>query len=344
MEYEPFYTEFNRKEVNVMIEKSPVRSNAGLRIHSSTKSGPALFFHTMWKYRFLTLMMIPALTVLLLNNYLPMFGVFISFKNINYIDGIWGSPWVGFDNFTYLFSSGSVWRIARNTVSYSLVFMVLNLALSVMIAVAINEIRSRWLAKSYQTFLLMPYFLSMVVVSYLVYAFLHPDKGFLNNTVIEWFGLDRVFWYSEKEYWPYILTLVNAWKGVGIGAVIYIAAIAGIDPEYYEAAVIDGASKWKQIIHITLPTIQPVIIIITILNMGHVFNSDFGLFYQVPLNSGALYPVTDTVDTYVYRSLKELNDIGMSSAAALVQSVLGFVLVLATNSTVRKLNKEQALF
>ncbi|MFB9276532.1 ABC transporter permease [Cohnella cellulosilytica] len=298
----------------------------------------------LWKYRYLTMMVAPPLVVLLLNNYLPMFGVFIAFKNINYIDGIWGSPWVGFDNFTFLFTSGSLWRITRNTVSYSLVFMAVNLLLSIGIAVAINEIRRRWLAKSYQTFLIMPYFLSTVVVSYLVYAFLNPDKGFLNHTIIEWLGEEKVYWYAEKGYWPYILTVVNAWRSVGIGAVIYIAAIAGIDPEYYEAAVIDGASKWRQIFHITLPTIQPVIIIITILNMGHVFNSDFGLFYQVPLNSGALYPVTDTVDTYVFRVLRELNDIGMSSAAALVQSVLGFAMVLMTNATVRKINKEQSLF
>ncbi|CAI6078627.1 putative multiple-sugar transport system permease YteP [Cohnella sp. JJ-181] len=297
-----------------------------------------------WKYRYLTLMIVPSLAVLVLNNYLPMFGVFIAFKDINYIDGIWRSPWVGFDNFEFLFTSGSIWRIARNTVSYSLVFMIVNLVLSVAIAVAINEIRNRLLAKSYQTFLIMPYFLSMVVVSYLVYGFLNPEKGFINHTIVEWLGNSHVFWYSETSYWPYILTIVSAWKGVGIGAVIYIAAIAGIDPEYYEAAVIDGASKWRQIFHITLPTIRPVIIIITILNMGHVFNSDFGLFYQVPMNSGALYPVTDTVDTYVYRALKELNDIGMSSAAALVQSVLGFALVLLTNASVRKIDKEQALF
>ncbi|OXS56708.1 sugar ABC transporter permease [Cohnella sp. CIP 111063] len=288
-------------------------------------------------------MMFPALLIVVLNNYLPMFGVFIAFKNINYTDGIWGSPWIGFKNFEFLFSSQSIWRITRNTVLYSLTFMVINLVLSVGIAVAISELRGRLLAKGYQTLIIMPYFLSMVVVSYLVYAFLNPDRGFV-NVLLETFGADRVFWYSETEYWPYILTLVNAWKGVGIGAVIYIAAIAGIDPEYYEAAVIDGASKWRQTIHITLPSIQPIIIIMTILSMGHVFNSDFGLFYQVPMDAGALYPVTDTVDTYVYRVLMELNDIGMSSAAALVQSVLGFILVLATNATVRKINREQALF
>jgi ABC-type polysaccharide transport system, permease component len=297
----------------------------------------------LWKYRVLTFMMFPALLIVVLNNYLPMFGVFIAFKNINYTDGIWGSPWIGFKNFEFLFSSQSIWRITRNTVLYSLTFMVVNLVLSVGIAVAISELRGRLLAKGYQTLIIMPYFLSMVVVSYLVYAFLNPDRGFV-NVLLETFGADRVFWYSETEYWPYILTLVNAWKGVGIGAVIYIAAIAGIDPEYYEAAVIDGASKWRQTIHITLPSIQPIIIIMTILSMGHVFNSDFGLFYQVPMDAGALYPVTDTVDTYVYRVLMELNDIGMSSAAALVQSVLGFILVLATNATVRKINREQALF
>lgn len=302
------------------------------------------FLRTMWKFRVLTLMMIPTGIVLILNNYLPMFGVFIAFKDINYIDGILGSPWAGFDNFSFLFSSGSLWRITRNTVSYSLVFMIFNLVLSVGIAVAINELRNRWLAKGYQTFLIMPNFLSMVVVSYLVYAFLHPTSGFINSSVLEWFGMDPIYWYSEREYWPYILTLVNAWKQVGIGAVIYIAAIAGIDPEYYEAAVIDGASKWKQIIHITLPTIQPVIIIITILSMGSIFNSDFGLFYQVPLDSGVLYPVTDTVDTYVYRVLTQMNDIGMSSAAALAQSVLGFIMVLMTNGAVRKINSDQALF
>jgi len=302
------------------------------------------FLKNLWKYRYLTLMTVPAAVVIVIHSYLPMFGLFIAFKNVNYIDGIWGSPWVGFDNFSFLFNSGSLWRITRNTVLYSLAFMSINLVLSVALALAVNELRNRFLAKFYQTFILMPYFLSMVVISYLVYAFLNPTQGFMNATVLERFGIDPVFWYSEKEYWPFILILVNAWQGVGMGAVIYIAAMAGIDPEYYEAAVLDGASKWRQIFHITLPTIQPVVIIMTILSMGSIFTADFGLFYQVPLDSGALYPTTDVVDTYVYRSLLELNDIGMSSAAAFMQSVLGFVMVLATNAVVRKINREQALF
>lgn len=298
----------------------------------------------LWKYRYLTLMMLPAIAILAVHSYLPMFGVFIAFKNVNYIDGIWGSPWAGFRNFEFLFNSGALWRITRNTIGYSLTFLVLNLVLAVAVAVALNELRGKFLGKAYQSFLLMPHFLSMVVVSYLVYAFLNPTQGFLNVTVLEWLGIDKIFWYSEKEYWPYILTIVNAWHGIGIGAVVYIAAIAGIDPEYYEAAVIDGASKWKQITRITLPTIQPVMIILTILQIGKIFNSDFGLFYQVTLDSGTLYPTTDVVDTYVYRSLLELNDIGMSSAAAFMQSVLGLMLVLGTNFIVRRINRDQALF
>jgi len=302
------------------------------------------FLHQMWKYRYLTMMLIPTTIVILVHSYLPMFGVFIAFKNINYIDGIFGSPWVGFKNFDFLFSSGSLIRITRNTILYSLVFMIVNTILSVGIAVAINELRKKWLAKGYQSFIILPNFLSMVVVSYLVYAFLHPGNGFINKSVLEWFGQDPIYWYTEKAFWPYILVIVNAWKAVGIGAVIYIAAIAGIDPEYYEAAVIDGASKWKQMLHITLPSIQPIIIILTILSMGSIFNADFGLFYQVPQDSGSLYPVTDVVDTYVYRALMKMNDIGMSSAASMVQAVVGFIMVILTNATVRKINKEQALF
>lgn len=301
-------------------------------------------WRNFWQFRHLTLMIVPAAIVLVLNNYLPMFGLFIAFKKINFVDGIWGSPWVGFDNFTFLFSNGSLWRIVRNTIAYSLTFMILNLILSVAIALALNELHSRLAVKSYQSFMIMPHFLSMVIVSYLVYAFLHPTHGFINSTILEGMGKEPVSWYMEKTYWPFILTIVNAWKGVGIGAVIYIAAIAGIDPEYYEAAVIDGASKWKQMMHITLPAIMPIIIIMTILNMGHIFNSDFGLFYQVPMDSGVLYPATDTVDTYVYRVLMQLNDIGMSSAAAMVQSVLGFIMVFLTNGAVRKINSDQALF
>jgi putative aldouronate transport system permease protein len=327
-----------------MLNNDPATHNRAIAAARTRASSRWNFLRTLLRHRVLTFMLLPGLIVLVLNNYLPIFGVFIAFKKINYIDGIWNSPWVGFDNFQFLVHSGSLWRITRNTVGYAFLFMAVNLALSLGVAVGINELRSKYVSKYSQTFILMPHFLSMVVVSYLVYAFLHPTYGFLNGTVLQWLHLDPVSWYTETKFWPFILVLVNAWKGVGIGAVIYIAAIAGVDPEYYEAAVIDGASKWRQILNVTLPAIRPVIIIMTILSMGHIFNSDFGLFYQVPQNSGVLYPVTDTVDTYVYRVMMQLNDIGMSSAAALAQSVLGFLMVLATNGAVRKIDKEQALF
>ncbi len=304
----------------------------------------ALKFTRFWKYRYLTLMLLPAALVLFLNNYLPMFGVFIAFKDINFVDGFLSSPWVGFEKFKFLFQSDVLWRITRNTMLYSLAFMAVNLTLSVLIAVAVNEVKGRIFPKLYQSFFILPNFLSIVVISYLVYAFLNQGQGFINASVLPWLGMEPIDWYTEPEYWPFILILVNAWKSVGIGAVIYIAAIAGIDSEYYEAAVIDGASKWDQIRSITLPTIKPVIIIITILQMGSIFNAEFGLFYLVPFNSGSLYATTDVVDTYVYRALITLNDIGMSSAAALVQSVVGFILVFLTNYTVRRINPENALF
>lgn len=298
---------------------------------------------TLWRYRALTLMAVPAIVVLVINSYLPMFGVFIAFKNIHYAKGIFGSPWVGLDNFGFLFKSQAAWIITRNTVLYSLTFMLVNLIFSVLIALSINELRSRFLPKLYQTVMILPHFLSMVVVSYIVYGFLDPANGLINS-IFKLFDWEAISWYTEPSYWPFLLTFINAWKGIGIGAVIYIAAIAGIDPEYYEAAVIDGASKWQQITRITIPMIRPVIIIITILSMGSIFYSDFGLFYQVTLNSGPLYPVTQTVDTYVYNSLMRLNNIGMASAAALYQSVVGFVMVIVTNWIVRRMNKEDALF
>jgi putative aldouronate transport system permease protein len=199
------------------------------------------------------------------------------------------------------------------------------------------------MAKIYQTGMFLPHFLSWVIVSYFVFSFLSVDKGVLNQ-FLTFIGVDPVFWYSEKEYWPYILVFVNLWKGVGYGSVIYLAAIVGIDKSYFEAAMIDGASKWQQIRKITIPMITPIIVIMFILAVGGIFRADFGLFYQVPRDTGALYPVTNVIDTFVYRGLKVTGNIGMSTAAGLYQAVVGFVLVIVTNFIVRKINKEQALF
>ncbi|WP_339279367.1 ABC transporter permease subunit [Paenibacillus sp. FSL W8-1187] len=322
----------------------PPSSDAAERLEGAArKESKARPWRRLLSYKTLYLMFLPGLLVLIVNNYLPIFGVFVAFKDINYIDGIFGSPWVGLRNFKFLFNNPDALRAVRNTVLYSITFMTLTTIGAIIVSLLFNELKNKLAAKFYQSFMILPYFLSMVVVSYLVLAFLSPQGGFL-NTVLESFGMEPIDWYTSTAHWPYILVIVTLWKNIGYSAVVYIAGIAGIDTEYYEAAVIDGASRWRQAWHITLPMIRPLIIILTLLSMSSIFVSDFGLFYQVPLNSGVLYDSTDVIDTFVYRALITLNDIGMSSAAALVQSVVGFILVLGSNALVRRISKEDALF
>jgi putative aldouronate transport system permease protein len=292
----------------------------------------------------LLIMMLPGLIYLLVNNYLPMFGLIIAFKDINYAKGILASDWIGFKNFEYLFSTRDAFVITRNTILYNGGFIILNTVLAIGVAIMLNEIKNELAKNFYQSVILLPFLISMVIVSYLGFAFLSEDVGYLNKTILPMLGLDGVSWYSEAKYWPYILTFINMWKGIGFLCVIYLAAIIGIDQEYYEAATLDGANKWQQIIHITLPSIMPVIIMMTLLAIGRIFYSDFGLFYQVPMNSGAIYDTTNVIDTYVYRGLMQLGDIGMSAAAGLYQSIVGFVLVLVSNYLVRRKSKDNALF
>lgn len=301
------------------------------------------------KYGVFYIMMAPGLLVLLMNNYLPMIGSLIAFKQIEYtsasfVQSFLDSKWVGWANFDYLFSTSDAWTITRNTLFYNAVFIILNLVIGVSLALLFNAMRNRRLAKFHQTTMFLPYFLSMVVISYLVYAFLNPEIGIINKVVLPWFGLDAIDWYTESKWWPYILPIVNTWKGIGYYAVIFLAAIIGIDNEYYEAATIDGASKWRQIHSITLPLIRPVIIILTFLQIGRIFYSDFGLFFQVTRNSGILYDTTLVIDTYVYQGFIVSGDIGMSSAAGLYQAVVGFALVLVSNLVIRRVSKDDALF
>ncbi|MCR2803823.1 ABC transporter permease [Paenibacillus soyae] len=292
----------------------------------------------------LYLMMIPGLLYLLINNYLPMFGLSIAFKNVNYAQGIWGSDWVGISNFEYLFRTTDAYIITRNTLLYNAVFIVLGLTIAIAIAILLNEIRSKMARGFYQSVILLPYLISMILVSYLVYALLSPQSGFMNKTILPMFGLDPISWYLESKYWPYILTIVHIWKGAGYSCIVFLAAIIGIDREYYEAAELDGATKWMQIRKITLPMITPIITMLALLGIGRIFYSDFGLFYQVPMNSGALYETTNVIDTYVFRGLLQIGDIGMSAAAGFYQSLVGFVLVLVSNYIVRRFDKDNALF
>jgi putative aldouronate transport system permease protein len=296
------------------------------------------------RHKALYMLMIPGILYLMLNNYIPMFGVIIAFKNYNYAKGILGSAWVGFDNFKYLFATSDALQITRNTLVYNAVFIIVNLFLSVSMALLLNEVKQNFAKRFYQSAVLLPFFLSAVIMAYLVYALLNPASGVVNMAILKPLGIEPISWYLEPKYWPFILVIANAWKYVGYGSIIYISAIAGLDPEYYEAATIDGAKKWQQIRYITLPLLIPVITIMTILSIGRIFYSDFGLFYQLPMQSGTLLPVTNVIDTYVYTSLTTLGDIGMSSASGLYQSVVGFILVLCSNLVVRKISPENALF
>ncbi|NOU62689.1 ABC transporter permease subunit [Paenibacillus sp. LMG 31461] len=289
-------------------------------------------------------MTLPGVLYLLINNYLPMFGVVIAFKNINFAKGIWGSDWVGFKNFEYLFKTSDAYIITRNTILYNVVFIILTTVFAIGLAIMLNEIKNRFLSRMFQSFILLPYLISTVIVGYLVLSFLDVESGFINTSILPMLGMNSIEWYAETKYWPYILTIVHTWKDAGYLCVIYLAAIIGIDQEYYEAATIDGANRWQQMWGVTLPLITPVITIMSLLAIGRIFYSDFGLFYQVPLNTGALMPVTNTIDTYVYRALMNLGDFGMASAAGLYQSLVGFILVMISNFIVKKVNSENALF
>ena len=306
------------------------------------------FLRDVYKNRVWLLMVLPGTIWFLIFSYLPMFGTVIAFKNFRYdpngfFASIQNSEWVGFDNFKFLFNTNDAWIITRNTVLYNLVFIVLGLVLAVFVAIVLSELANKRLAKIYQTGMLFPHFLSWVVVSYFVFTFLSVDRGLL-NTMLSWIGIDAISWYNEPKFWPAILILTSIWKGVGYGSIVYLAAIVAIDRNYYEAAMIDGASKWQQIKSITIPLITPLMVILTILNIGKIFSADFGLFYQVPRDSGPLYSVTNVIDTYVYRGLTTMGDISMSTAAGLYQSFVGFILVLLTNYLVQKIDKDYALF
>jgi putative aldouronate transport system permease protein len=287
---------------------------------------------------------VPGLLYLLINNYFPLAGLFIAFKNINYSKGIFGSDWVGLQNFEFLFKTSDAWIITRNTLAYNASFIVLSTIGSIAMAVLLNEVKNKFAQRLYQTVILIPVLISMVIVAYLAYAFLSPDTGFINNSILKQMGIPEVNWYDNANAWPGILTYVYLWKNLGQSCILYFAAILGIDKDYYEAADLDGASTWVKIRKITLPLIRPVVITMVLLAIGKIFYADFGLFYQVTMNSGSIYSTTNVIDTYVFRGLMQLGDIGMSSAAGFYQSVVGFVLVLLANFAVRKIDSENALF
>ncbi|MCI8977674.1 sugar ABC transporter permease [bacterium 1xD8-48] len=298
----------------------------------------------MKRYLPLYLMLVPGTVYLIINNYMPMAGLALAFKKINYSIGIFQSPWTGFSNFTYLFSTNDAFLFFRNTILYNLAFIFLGNFMGIFTAIALDCIKKKFFKRISQVVILIPYLLSTVIISYIVYAFLSGNNGFMNMTILPMLGLDKVNWYNEAKYWPFILTIVYLWMSFGYSSILYYSTLIGIDKSYYEAAVVDGAGTYAQIRHITLPALKTTIITMILLAVGRICYSDFGLFYQVPMNSGLLYSTTQTIDTYVYRGLLELNDIGRSTAAGFLQSVLGFICVFTANTVVSKLDKDSSLF
>lgn len=290
------------------------------------------------------LMMLPGALYLLINNYIPMFGLVIAFKQVDFQKGILASPWIGFQNFQFLFQTKDAFVITRNTLLYNIAFIILNTVIGILFAIFICDISWKVGKKIYQSAILFPYLMSWVIVGYIVYALFSMQYGVVNKSILPAFGLSPIMWYNDPKYWPAILIITNTWKGIGYGCLIYISSINGIEASYFEAAELDGANKFQQIWNITMPEILPSVITLTLLSIGRIFYSDFGLFYQVPRDSGLIYSTTNTIDTYVYRGLMKLGNVGMSSAAGFYQSVVGFILVLLSNWVVRKISPDNALF
>ena len=307
-------------------------------------------FSTKKKTLLLLTMVAPGVIWLFLLRYLPLFGIAIAFKDYkiytkdpSLINNVMHSKWVGLKNFDFLFTTSDSLKMIKNTIGYNALWIVLGLIISVSFAIMLNEISNKFVAKVHQTLMFFPYFLSWVVASYFVLAFLDPTRGLLVHLQQSW-GMDVTNWYNDNKPWPVILTIANLWKNIGYSTILYLAAITGIDASQYEAASIDGANKWQQVCYVTIPHLKPMIIILFIMNVGKIFNADFGLFWNVPMNSGPLFPSTQVIDTYVYRALMATNNVGMSTAAGLLQNLVGFVCLMGANTLVRKVDEESSLF
>ena len=290
------------------------------------------------------IMALPACIYFFINNYIPMGGLILAFEKYTVSGGIFGSEKVGLNNFKFLFQSADAWIMTRNTILYNLAFIVLGTSISIVVAYLLHEIRSTVSRKIYQTVILFPGLLSVIIVSYLANALLAGDTGFINMHLLAPLGLEPVSFYSEQKWWPFFLTFIHLWQMTGTNCILYLANMSAIDPGHYEAANLDGANRFQCFFKITLPCLVPTIVTLSILSVGKIFNSDFGLFYQVPMNSGAILDVTQTIDTYVYRGLMNTANMGMSAAACFYQSVVGFCLVMITNTLVRKFSSENAMF
>ncbi len=298
------------------------------------------FLHNTWKHRAHVIMALPTFLILFFIMYVPMAGLVMAFKNFDFTKGIWASPWCGLDNFKFLIASKATFiSITRNTVLYYLLFTAVGTVLNVTLAIAIDQLILKKMAKTMQTLMIIPVFISYAAVQFIVYAFISSDTGIINNLL----GTSTRF-YSEAGLWPWILLIVKIWKDTGYGSVLYMSVLAGVDSSLYEAAEIDGANKWQQIRHITIPALVPMITVMLLLSVGNVMRSDTGLFYQVTRNSGILYDTTQVIDSYVLNAIFKNSNFGFTAATSFFQSIVGLLLMLLANFTVRKIEPENALF
>ncbi len=291
----------------------------------------------------LLLMALPGLLVVFLVSYMPMPGIILAFKDYKVVKGVWGSDWVGLKNFQFLFSSGIAWQIIRNTVVLNALFIVAAQVCSLTMSVLLNEVYHHYIAKIYQSILFFPHFVSWVLVGFFTFAFLNSDTGYV-NAVLKTLGVAPVNWYGEPQYWTAILVFLSVWKGLGYFTIIYLAGMLNINPEYYEAARIDGASKLQEVRYISLPLVQPLVIINVLLAVGRIFFANFDFIYNVTRDSSMLLPTVNVIDTFIYRSLASVGNFNLAAAAGFFQAVMGLILILLANWVVRKVNKEQALF
>lgn len=300
-------------------------------------------FQNLWKYRVLLLMCTPAILFFFIFNYLPMPGVYIAFTNFSYAKGIFGSPFVGLQNFKFLFDSGQLMLLTKNTILYNVAFIVIGNFVQIFVAVLINELASKWFKKTAQTFMFLPYFISAVIVGLMAYNLFNYEFGFVNK-LLETTGMEAQKFYSNPKFWPPVIVLIHLWQSTGYGSIVYFAAIMGIDNEVIEAARVDGANAFQKIWYIILPSLKPTIIILLLFAMGGILRGNFGLFWNIIGANALLFNTTDIIETYVYRSMLLNFNFTTASAVGLYQSIFGFTLVMTVNWVVRRIDSDYSLF
>lgn len=325
-----------------MTETTVTNNNDTTKINKRINNKTS-FWSEIYKNKFLYGLTIPGIIWFIVFAYLPLVGLAIAFQNFSYVDGIFGSKFVGFSNFKFLFNSQDLWKVTWNTIYLNILFLVSEMFFSVVFALMFVEVKNKWFKKITQSIVILPHFMSWTIVAMFLTAFISSDTGLINKFLLQ-LHLEQISFYTNPKVWPVILVILKIWQGAGFGTIIYIATIIGFDKEIYEAAQIDGCSRWQQITRITLPMLRPTIIMLMIFSVGGIFKGDFGMIYAMVGDNALLYPTTDVIDTFVYRALRTLGDMGMTTAVGLYQSLVGFLLVIGTNALAKKIEPDSAIF